>query len=133
MTIFYCFSVHCFLWGGIIFQGPTYMIGGTTATSISLSGNCFFQNDFDGMGLVSVPTKESIHNVTNNFGSKDDDGLACDFIAVEDGDCIDFDLNKCPVPGVDAPPVQTKSSSGRMVDLTAATTVLVLALGICFL
>lgn len=77
-----------------------------------------------------MESANSLQNITNNFGAKDDDGLTCHFIHIEGGTCQDFDLNKCPIPGVDAPPVQespAKSSVGRMAELIT-TTILGLAL-----
>jgi hypothetical protein len=114
------------------YQLNTFLLRSEDSTILTLQNNCFFGNDYEPFGMISVQSTASLQNVTNNFGARDDDNLACQFIYVHQGsgagadghECIEFDLTECPRVGVDAPPVQQQQQPpppASSSSLSAAT------------
>lgn len=90
------------------------MISADEGAVVNLNNNCFFENDFKNLGLVNLGSQSVVGEISNNFGAKDDEGLKCDFVHFVSGtgeECQDFDLQECPIPGVDAPPVKPSVES----------------------
>lgn len=102
------------------------MISANAGSTVTLQNNCFFENNFQTLGIVNLETENSISDISNNFGAKDDDGLTCHFVHVMDGQCREFDLQECPIDGVDAPPV--KATSGQQ-QRGCVVTMMVMAFG----
>jgi hypothetical protein len=81
---------------------------------LTLRNNCFFGNNFETLGLFNMPNNDTLVEVSNNFGARDDANLKCSFIyvAADGGSCVEFDATTCPIDGVVVPPVKEQQPSG---------------------
>ena len=104
-------------------QGESYAIRIMPGTTFELTNSCFINNDFVGPGAVILSNPEDLLDHSGNFGTLDT-GLECQFIAIGDTECIEYEspdvcvadptlsISQAPPPTLATPmPIQGQAPS----------------------